>query len=234
MQLLTPDIVKNDTEARANELSYRIENAAIEETSIIKKLNRAKELYEKEMARLQAELESKQQELQSVIDILKGEVTELESRRAEALKPVDGILEDAQKVLDEAKLRLEPLEYREIDIANQEADLLTRIEIIDDYKLEIEARDDEVNSRIRAISGEEEITRQSLEELDGKWLAFDNAILIHEKSFEEKHNRISERESMCNVREGGLAEREAELNNKEILLQNMYSDLQRATELTQS
>jgi uncharacterized protein (DUF3084 family) len=233
MQLLTPDIVKNDTEARANELSSRIEEATTEETTIVKKLNDAKELYEKEMERLQAELESKQKELQSIIDPLKGEVRELELRRAEALKPVEEILAEAQKTLDEAKLRLEPLETRERDIADREADLLTRTQIIDDYKLEIEARDDEVNARIRAISGEEESTRQSLEELDGKWGAYHNVILINERSLEEKHSRISERESMCNVREGSLAEREAELNNKEILLKNMYSDLQRATELTQ-
>ena len=228
MKLLTQEIIKNDTETRIEESQSRISDAAIEETFIMKKLNDTRELYAKETARLDLEIEAKRKELQEIIDYLKGEITELESRKIEALKPIEKLESEVQNRLELVKNREYIITIEEGNIIKKEEEIIDRAEALDDYKTTLDELQCSLADRAETIKSEELVLKTLNQELANKLVTYNNTVDTHNKTIREKQNIVAERESICAVRETEFSIKEKNLKDREILLSDRRGAFERA------
>ena len=87
-------------------------------------------------------------------------------------------------------------------------------------------REDKILKKEEGLEHAEALSKISQEDLAKKWVSYHSAVTIHNVSLEEKHARISERESMCFVKEAELSQREADLAIKETPLIDRYQNLE--------
>jgi len=233
MQLLSPDQITKDTSERLEEQRSITADAAIEETRIMKKLNDAREFAEREMADMEQQAAAKKAQLLSEIEPLRNEVVSLEKRKEEALKPIHDMEERARTAMVEAETRLGEVIKREVAVTAREDECDARIEKIADAEEDIAQRREAIFKKEEGLAHAEILSKSQQGDLANKWVAYYKAVEIHETSLKEKHLRIEMREKACETREQQIAEKEAEQNDREHVLNNKYADLQAAVARTQ-
>lgn len=229
MELLSPEKIKNDTSARIEEQRARVIDGATEETRITRSLNETREVYKTEMARLDSELNAKKKELLSVIEPLRNEVVALESRRAQAIIPIEDLRQEAQKIVDEAKTRLTAVIVRETAVTSREDDAHTLADKLDEIKDNLNAREKALIPMEEGLKHAARISKESQQVLAKNWLNYHNAVRIHEKSCEDKHLAIAEREMACSIREKAVSEVAAGQAIKETQIADKFQVLEFAT-----
>lgn len=233
MEILSPEKIKNDASARVEEQRSITNDAAKEETRIMRRLNIAREYTEKEIASMDEQLASKRAEVLAIIEPLQKEVASLESRRFEALKPINDLQAQAQTKLDEAETRLGEVVKRETAVTTREDEVGARIDKLDEACDALNDREARIVKREEGLEHAEASSKLSQEDLARRWVSYHAAVNTNNKSLEDKHLKIAERESICVRRETDLSEKEVDLANREHVLVQKYNDLAIAMALTQ-
>lgn len=233
MEILSPEKIKNDASARVEEQRSITQDAAKEETRIMGRLNKAREYTEKEIASMDIQLADKRKEMLAVIEPLEKEVASLQSKRFEALKPIDEVKAQAQAKLDEAETRLREVIKRETAVTTREDEVGAKIDKLDEVSDALNAREARIVKREEGLAHAEGSSKLSQEDLAKRWVSYHVAVNTNNKSLEDKHLKIAERESICVRRETDLHEKEVDLANREHVLVQRYNDLAIATVFTQ-
>lgn len=228
MDLLNPEIIKDEKKARVEEQITRSQEAGTEETRIMRKLNDAREFYESETVRMEAEHLARVADMEEKEKDLSSRVTSLENRRREALKPIKDLQTQAEEAMMKAKKAQDDVETRETALTAKENEIDRQMDGIADIKEDLRARGDRIKRREEGLEAAEVISAASQADLSRKWVAYHNAITVYNRSVETKELYLAEREAKCKVWEEALGVREADATVKEQDIQSRYTSLEAA------
>lgn len=230
MDLLNPEKIKDEKKARVEEQIQRSQDAAKEETRVVRSLNETREFYESETARLRAEHEAEIKPLEDRKRDLTNRVQSLEERKREALKPIKHLQVQAEEHMQRAKLRHDEADEREMALTTREDEMDRKMDEIADIREDLRIREEKIKKTEEGLEVAKVISAASQDDLSGKWIAYHKAVQIYNDSVAEKELRLAEREGKCRVWEEALGVREAEATAKDQEIQSRYKALEDAEE----
>ena len=190
MKLLDQEQVKTQKSQRDEERMDRVRKLRDEETAAAKSLNETRESVEKESLRLEELLETHRLETSRKINDMTREVESLESRKREALKPLDAIA----KALEE---REETIRISEVGIESAESYLGIELEKTKAERHEYEVLEWElIADRKDLETRENKLVKDSADDLV-RYNAMQTRLKIDRehlrKKFEEENAKLDEK-----------------------------------------
>lgn len=200
MQLLSPQKVKKEKNKSDTEKTLRMEGLRLEESKTITSLNNLKD----ELRILEEHAEGKKATIDN--DVVKyrneaenqkfnllNEITDLKFQRAELMKPIDSVGEEAAELLERAKnVQI----Y--VDTSNRESEvlkeyLMDKVEETRDRMANVEEVERSIADRKHHLAGEEKRLKESETKLAEQWVKFhedvnkaNSDILINKKEVEDQ------------------------------------------------
>jgi len=202
-----------------------------EENATVKRINQLHEHEKKEKQRITEELEPGQKKLQVRKTVLSQEVDFLESRKKEALKPIDDIKLEAEKILKENLEYQKLLINREKKIESREENLIEKEEDVIDRLKEVENEEINLNVREKGIKSAKEEIKRSSEELAKKWVAYHEAVHalnMETKNIERAKKEIEDARLVNENFKKSLDKKEIEQVEHDRQISDRYSTLSRA------
>lgn len=230
MEILTPEKIQNDKEVAVQEQKSRVIRTAEEEKRIIKELNDAHDLEEKEVETKKSALLTEIAPLEEKKTQLENDCITLEKRRADAMRPIYEIREEAEHVLKLTKEKMHSINTIEVSVRAKEDLADKKLDDLDDASDVLIEKSAKLDTREQNIANQEQWIRTSTDELSAKWLSYHQAVKQFDDAVIEKELRIASRESACVIKEQDLSLKEADLSNREIQVADRYQTLQYATE----
>lgn len=230
MEILTPEKIQSDKEVAVQEQKSRVIRTAEEEARIIRELNDAHDLEEKEVETKKSALLTEIAPLEDKKKRLEDDCITLEKRRADAMRPIYEIRTEAEDVLRRAKEKMNSIDAIEVSVRSKEDLADKKLDELDEASDILVERSSSLDKREQNIANQEQWNRTSTDELSAKWLSYHQAVKQFDDAVIEKELRIASRESACAIKETDLSVKEADLSNREIQVADRYQTLQYATE----
>jgi len=176
MQLLSPREILTQKDAKETERKIRVKKLADDERDLVHIVNTLRSMEKEEKDRIAKDLEEfktqKEKEkvsIQEIIDEKKAEVEALETRKAEAMKPIDDLMAQATKLLADNNQKARDLEQNSFDLKKKD-DELEKVDLSIIVRRE-ELLEQEKNLDIReALCLSEEVRlKGSSEALSNEW-----------------------------------------------------------------
>jgi len=172
MQLLEPQEVKQEYDQKTEEQAERVRKLRDAENLLVQNLNATREKVGSEIARLTKELEDFETKGKNHIHDLLLEVSSLENRKKEALKPIEA----EQKQLDERKIDIDrgekALVEAKVGLDAREFDLNDRRDDLDESETLVQEREDLVSLKESNLVKAEDRHKASEEALSKRWAEF--------------------------------------------------------------
>jgi len=227
MQILDPNEIK-DTKKESIVQSQRLVNAiSSEEARINKSLNILRAEAKIETAKIKDETNAFVQEQKDRVETATREVVSLESRRTEALKPIQAIKEEAETYLIEAKQALGEAQVLEEQAKASRAEIIDLAEDLKDREAEISDRDRKTTAREEKATIEEKQARLGTIAVSDKWVEFHKAVHTANVALADRELKITNREKVLDIRTAKQDEREIEQNNHDRAIKDKYETLER-------
>lgn len=235
MQLLPETKVKENKAKGEQEKEQRIKDLNTEITSITKRVNDMREEEKVEKARINRDLathrdqvELEKSELNTSLVPLRNEVKELEARKAEALKPIEVIKAEAEKVLSDAKEKDQQNAREQSRLATLSTEISDQLEEISDRKQELDEREEGLNTRESGIAAEEKRLKESEESLNKKWSDYHLKVdATNEWIASQKLDIENDRRRNATVAEGNAKEKDR-LAKEDKRIKDLYVALDEA------
>jgi len=222
MQILDPNEIK-DTKKESIVQSQRLVNAiSSEEARINKSLNILRAEAKIETAKIKDETNAFVQEQKDRVETATREVVSLESRRTEALKPIQAIKEEAETYLIEAKQALGEAQVLEEQAKASRAEIIDLAEDLKDREAEISDRDRKTTAREEKATIEEKQARLGTIAVSDKWVEFHKAVHTANVALADRELKITNREKVLEIRTEKQDEREIEQNNHDRAIKDKY------------
>lgn len=228
MQLLTPEDVKND---KTNELGKKrvlLASIAEEEARMNRELNQAKENNTVERNRIASEFALFENEMKQRRAELSREVEALESRRSDALKPIENTQHEAEMLLERNKKDEESLREQESVLVEQKNAWVERFEYLKDREQEIADREEGVATKEARARDEAEQLRASQIALSEEWVKFHRSVARANADIEEKLGKIGAERAGIEARRKINEEEALRLTNERRALHDAYLELEQA------
>lgn len=237
MKLLSPDEVKNDKTRSESERVAHIKKLKEEELLLIRSVNDKRVQVQNEKAILDEGLgahlrwvASEKVKLDDLISTKKREVESLESRRLEALKPINEIRKKADDRIKIAENRESAVLRDEQTLAKSWEDLSERVENVTDRETLADEKTEELATRERKIIEAESRTKESADNLAEKWLGFHKEVHDANQSLERREKKCADREKSTTAFAQSLSNKETALNAKDAQLKDGFATLDRSRE----
>lgn len=233
--LLTPESVKSDSQSQAREQQARVRDLSIEEERLIKSINdlRRDEVDEKarireDVATFRNDAQVEVSKLDLVISNKKREVESLEARRAEAMRPIEEIRQEAEALMDQAQKRADDVKEREdkqkeADEAHTEA-----LEKLHDRKQLADEREAALDNRQEMVKQEEQRSKESLEGIAQRWAHFHETVAAKDTELTQREAVVSAGEQANIIKAKELDQKEADYKEKDREIASRYEALERA------
>lgn len=169
MKLLNLTTIKRKENKEAKERIDIITKLNKAETEQAQRLNAKREFVDREIKLLDLELEDHRVKVSEEKKNLTSEVLSLESRRSDAMKPINEHKKEAESKMQEALGKEKEIERREQKVTEQEEILLERIDSISNRDQEQNEREESLNTREVKIKSQEEANKQSTLKLNKEW-----------------------------------------------------------------
>lgn len=204
MDILTPASIRTERQQATSEAHGRVNALAAEESRLVQSVNTLRIVETEERERMVREAGEEEKRLNGVISGLSKEVSTLEQRKAEALKPLDDRSAELDARENALNLREEGFATREaaIDVA-EKANLQAGRENMADRDA-IKVREDAVITREKEQDERADAYRESASLLESKWT------LLH-KATAEADSAMEKREQAVHAGEVANAARAEEL-----------------------
>lgn len=225
MELLTPEKVSNDKKARSDEQGRIARKASLITARTLKELNNAKD---------KATLERNQkeklalEEISAVLlkrDALLSEVTGLETRKSEALKPVTELQQAAEILMNDAQGRLEAVSTREQSVAEREHAVSEDLERIDEITFGLTKKQASLDQREKRVIASETLGKKSTESLADKWFHYHTTVASANKEISEKERLVKMDQKVIEIDRQKNAERTKELDQREYAINDKFNVL---------
>lgn len=230
MNLLDPNEIKEEKKGNAIASQKLITALAEEEAKLNKALNLVKENAKIEREKIEAETTEFVESQKTIKSDLIKEVTGLEARRAEALKPVKDVTAEANTTLEEAKTALSRALTKEKEAEALHEENLDLADTLKDRKEELDERERKVKSKEDIAVTEDRRLKDSANTLADKWVQFHTTVTTTNSNFENKDKRIADAEKVLDIRKKTLDERDAFQTQHVKQIRDKYATLGRAIE----
>lgn len=191
MQLLTPQDVKSERDHELNEKRSLIARLAEEEARVNAMLNIAKQRFAEDMEKMEEDFEEFKNQMLSKRTSLVQEIGALESRRNDAMKPVDDLRKEAENTMKMVREDELAVRSREIAVLDRENDLADRLSSVIDRETEVSEKEAEIEQKQAKIDQETEILRASSRALSEKWAEYHTKVHLFNAEAEEKSQKIA-------------------------------------------
>lgn len=235
MKLLTADEVKTEKTRSDEERALRIQKLEKEESDLTARVNEKRTNIGKEIALLDSQLIERQSliakrklELDAEISALSREVKQLEDRRSEALKPIDEIRQEAEKLLESANRAQADVEADKAELQEGWDHLAVLMEDVTDRETSNVEKSDELDQRERRVAESEARTKESAEKVSQEWLKFHKEVHGANESLARREKGVADRAKANNEFAASLSNKETELMAREIRLKDQYETLARS------
>ena len=229
MQLLTPEDVKKE---KADELGKKralIASLAEEEVRVNRNLNQAKEHDIAERARIETEFALFENQTMQRRAELSRKVAALESRRADALKPIENIQQQADALLEQNKKDEASIREQEIALKEKNEAFVERIEALADREQELDEREEDVIAKEARAKDEAEQLRLSQRKLTEDWARYHTSVHLFNAEMTEKEAKIASEWAGIEAGRKINAEEAQRLTNERRALHDAYLELEQAT-----
>lgn len=230
MNLLDPNEIKEEKKATADQSQRLIHALSEEEARINKELNLLRENAKIEKQKIEAETTAFIESQKTRKEELVKEVTGLEARRSEALKPIEVVKIEADTTMEEAKKALSRALQREKDAEALHEANLDLADDLKDKKEELHDREQRVEKKENINIVEERRLKDSANTLANKWVAFHTAVNTSNVNFENKEKRIANTEKVLDIRKAELDKRDVLQTEHRRQIRDKYQTLARAIE----
>jgi len=235
MQLLTAQQTKDAKDRRDEESAIRTAKLREAENEAARDLNAIREEVaiertnaDAEIAEIRANVAKEKGGIENVLIPLRAEVTELEARKVEALKPLterENAVTERERIVTEKEGRLEARSL-EIDVARDEA--LELAEKIADRETAVIEKEEKSARREEKVAAEEEALRQSQNTLADKWVAHHLKVASVTAELEKRQRQI-DADHQANVNMKAANEAEAgRLRDEARAIRDKYTALEQA------
>lgn len=228
MQLLTPDSLKSIQKGAEEEIKKRISALVKEELRLTNELNVTREKYKEAQENILKEFRSLSGEMEEKKSSLLKEVSALETRRRDALRPVEEVLEEANKILEVNKKAGIDLFNQENRLKEREQKVADRIEKLDEKEDELTERERTVSEREKKVLEEEEKLKESSQKLAKDWVIYHGAVEKTNADFVERERKIEGEKLAIEARSKTLDQKEKEQVEHDRQIQDRYATLARA------
>ena len=227
MLILDPNEIK-DTKKETLVQGQRLVNAiSSEEARINKSLNILRAEAKIETEKIKDETNAFIQEQKNRVETSTREVVSLESRRTEALKPIQAIKDEAETYLIEAKQAIGEAKALEEQAKVSRAEIIDLAEDLKDREAEISDRDRKTTAREEKATIEEKQARLGTIAVSDKWVEFYKAVHTVNVALADRELKITDREKILEIRTEKQDEREIEQNNHDRAIKDKYETLER-------
>lgn len=172
MDILDPKNVKKESSETAEQSRQRTFDAAAEESRIIKRLNLTRQESEKEKEKIRVETDAYVKKMEAKREVVRLEVSTLESKRKEAMRPVSELHDEAKERIVAVEIREKELTKKEDIVKAERAILIDRLEGVNDANAEVNARKVTLDKREENIKKEESALKKTSKELAEKWVQY--------------------------------------------------------------
>ena len=228
MKLLDPQEVKTAKDDAETARVERIQKMNDEESLIVKKLNLMRVEYETEgnkliqgLADLKTEYTSKKQELER-------EVSSLETRKSEAMKPIDALNKEAENRNMASKAREEAVEIREKDLTEREEELVDKILLVREKDDSLQVVYQNLEKRKVHITDEETRLKESQGKLAEKWMEYHKEVNTTSSDLDRRELEVTiGQQTIKNGRDANLQERKR-LDKEWCTIRDTYKAIEQA------
>lgn len=231
MDLLSPDDIRKDRSESAEESQQRSRALAAEESRLARAINQARADADREMEIIETDYREFKREKEEERKILTGDINSLRAQKAELLKPIDKIRENAEILLQEAENRLSIAKKAEANIEADHEKNQDRAEDLQDYADDLNIRSGELDKSELRIKNEDIRILNSAKDLGDKWLEYHDAV----NNLNTKTLKVETREGQIifdtranEIRKKQQDERDNDLNKKQWALEDGYRNLAKA------
>lgn len=193
MKLLDLKTVKVEKAKGVIEQTDRIVKLRDAETTATKELNVTREFVEKEKQLLNDELSDHTKKVITKKNELTREVTTLESRRSDALKPITQQKKEADERILLADEKEKDIEIREKDLSEKNSELVDRIGILSDAEQDLIERKSDFNKREQKVKSQEEFNKESTKKLNNLWVKYHKKINESNIDLERREKEINDK-----------------------------------------
>lgn len=228
MQLLTPDDIKQQKIKGQDESRRRSIMLADEESKQAKLLNLTRQHADEQKKEIAEDLEKFKVEVGAEKAVLIAEVTDLEERKREALKPINEIQKEAENRLATAKEKEADLAKREAALATDREALAERIDAVVEREEENAQKADDLDRRASNLEKEEARAKESEIELSKKWVVYHETATKSSATLDKKAQELALRERAIEIRAEEQNARDRALDDRESNLHHRYAALEAA------
>lgn len=227
MQLLSPNDVQASKAASAEEGRKRNLDIAAETSRLTAELNRTRQAVSDVKNEASRETEVYLKELKQKRDEALREVTALEARRKEAMKPVKKLWQEAQKLALEAEERLKLLKEQEKILERRHEELVEKIEATEDVRDELIEQQERIKDKELRVQDEANRLKQSHAKLAQAWVDFHSNVHTKNAELAERERKVEDALQVIEARHNQQEEREKEQDKRERALRDRYVTLAR-------
>ena len=232
MKLLSPEKIEKEEKRSDEELRSRVEKLKVEETKVAKQLNALKEEERKQKHHLDVFIVETEAQLGVKKTILFQEVESLEKRKEEALKPINEIKNNAEKLLNDARTANDRLNAKnaEFDAKFKENNekITERLEDVIDKEHEISDKSTELDNRELGIKAAETEIKKSTDNLGAEWVKFHEKVYVVNGDLERREKEVEDAKKANDaIRQSNEAEA-ARLRQEDRAIRDKYVALEQA------
>lgn len=228
MKLLDLKTVKNKENKGATERINRVEKLHLAETSAVKDLNQTRVAVKEEKMRLSKELIDHTAKTSEEKRKLTEEVSALEERKRDALKPIKVQREEADSRIKLADQKEAKVKKYELSLSEREDKLIERNDSLSISEQEVLDIKEDLDKRDADLKNEEESNKLSIRNCNKSWTKLHEETHYMNKYIERKDKLIADQEKANKDYSESLNKKEADLYALKIQLQDERGMLNRA------
>lgn len=227
MLLPSPSSIQSIKKDEEEKTRLRVSALAREESEIVFKLNIARQEDAVEREKMSKEFDAFKENIAEVRKALLDEVQGLEGRKAEAMKPVEGILAEARATLARANAKLKEAEKAMEAVAPKEIALTVREKAVEVKEAEVVELRESLRPKEAEILSRENAVVESEKALSINWDQYHKAVSDHDKEVAIRETR-NKTDAIANENERKvLEERRAVQDRKDREIVDRYATLER-------
>ncbi len=194
----------------------------------IKKMNKLNSEKEEKKREIEQEFLNFSEEVKRKRTKLEREVSSLESRRKDALKPIKALKLEAENRLKGIERQEETLEEERTELDNTRKQLVDKKEDLLDRKQLLDEREKAIVPKEQSNSLRAEFLKKSEDKLAEKWNDFNKKSTNKNSGFILRENRVSAREKALVIKKESLDNQEKELRKERLHIHSQQQTLKLA------
>lgn len=229
MKLLDLHTQKQQKNKQVQSQIKRVEMLNDAENKLSRSYNQKKKYIERRLEKMDKYLNDYKLHVKQKTADLKKEVTSLETKRADAMLPINNQRKDAQTMMDKAEMRIKLADDMNTAIEKDREGLMIWIEESNNFKDELDERETQIILDENNSIAQQDINKTSTETLAKNWVEYHNSVNEFNKEIQEKENEVAIEKKAVKIAFSILRDEQKDLKNDKKALRDKYVALAQAS-----